>query len=215
MPKTTPLSIEFTKGVWNQNPVLASLLGLCPALAVTNAGINGLAMGLATTFVLVMSSLMISAMRNIIPHQVRIASFIVIIATFVTVADRFLAAFFPDISTTLGPYIPLIVVNCLILGRQEAFSSKNNIGRSLVDSFGMGFGFILVLVVLGVIREILGSGTIFGVTVMGDWFSPWMVMILPPGAFLTLGVLIAMYSWYNDRQASRAAKPGPAGRAES
>lgn len=215
MPKTTPLSIEFTKGVWNQNPVLASLLGLCPALAVTNAGINGLAMGLATTFVLVMSSLMISAMRNIIPHQVRIASFIVIIATFVTVADRFLAAFFPDISATLGPYIPLIVVNCLILGRQEAFSSKNNIGRSLVDSFGMGFGFILVLVVLGVIREILGSGTIFGVTVMGDWFSPWMVMILPPGAFLTLGVLIAMYSWYNDRQASRAAKPGPAGRAES
>ena len=214
MAKTTPLSTEFTKGLWEQNPVLATLLGLCPALAVTNAGINGLAMGLATTFVLVMSSLMISALRNIIPHQVRIASFIVIIATFVTVADRFLAAFFPDISSTLGPYIPLIVVNCLILGRQEAFSSKNSIGRSLIDSFGMGFGFLLVLVVLGVIREILGSGSIFGVTIMGDWFSPWMVMILPPGAFLTLGVLIAGYSWYNDR-ASLKASPRQAGRVDA
>lgn len=140
--KISPLA-EFTKGIWKDNPVMASLLGLCPVLAVTNAAMNGLAMGLATTFVLVTSSLIISALRNFIPHQVRIAGYIVIIATFVTVADRFLAAFMPDISASLGPYIPLIVVNCLILGRQEAFSSKNGIGRSLLDSLGMGIGFTL------------------------------------------------------------------------
>ncbi len=202
MAKQVSLSQEFLKGIWKENPVLASLLGLCPTLAVTNAAMNGLAMGLATTFVLVMSSLMISSMRNIIPHQVRIASYIVVIATFVTVADRFLAAFFPDISKTLGPYIPLIVVNCLILGRQEAFSSKNNIGRALLDAFGMGIGFILVLVVLGIVREILGSGTIFGATVLGAWFEPWMVMILPPGAFLTLGIMIGLANWFNDRRAA-------------
>lgn len=195
--KISPMA-EFAKGIWKENPVLASLLGLCPVLAVTNAAMNGLAMGLATTFVLVTSSLIISALRNFIPHQVRIAGYIVIIATFVTVADRFLAAYVPEISKSLGPYIPLIVVNCLILGRQEAFSSKNSIGRSLLDSTGMGIGFTLVLVTLGVIREILGSGSIFGLTVMGEWFSPWMVMILPPGAFLTLGILIALANWYND-----------------
>ena len=194
----TSLKTEFIKGLWKENPVLASLLGLCPTLAVTNAAMNGLAMGLATTFVLLSSSLMISALRNFIPHQVRIAGYIVIIATFVTVADRFLAAYLPAISASLGPYIPLIVVNCLILGRQEAFSSRNGIGRSLVDSLGMGIGFIGVLVVLGIIREILGSGSIFGVAILGDWFTPWMVMILPPGAFLTLGILIALANWYND-----------------
>lgn len=198
MSATTTLKFEFVKGLWRENPVMASLLGLCPTLAVTNAAMNGLAMGLATTFVLITSSLIISALRNFIPHQVRIAGYIVIIATFVTVADRFLAAFFPDISATLGPYIPLIVVNCVILGRQEAFSSRNGIGRSLLDSLGMGLGFIAVLVTLGTIREILGSGSIFGFSVMGDWFSPWMVMILPPGAFLTLGVLIAIANWIND-----------------
>jgi len=199
---TTTLKFEFVKGLWKENPVMASLLGLCPTLAVTNAAMNGLAMGLATTFVLITSSMIISALRNFIPYQVRIAGYIVIIATFVTVADRFLAAFFPDISATLGPYIPLIVVNCVILGRQEAFSSKNGIGRSLVDSLGMGLGFIMVLVTLGVIREILGSGSVFGVTVMGDWFTPWMVMILPPGAFLTLGLLIALANLFNDRRAA-------------
>ncbi len=200
MSATTSLKFEFVKGIWKENPVMASLLGLCPTLAVTNAAVNGLAMGLATTFVLLTSSLIISALRNFIPHQVRIAGYIVIIATFVTVADRFLAAFFPEISATLGPYIPLIVVNCLILGRQEAFSSRNNIGRSLLDSLGMGIGFIAVLVTLGIIREILGSGSIFGLAIMGDWFTPWMVMILPPGAFLTLGILIALANWYNDKR---------------
>ena len=200
MSASLSLKAELIKGIWRENPVMASMLGLCPTLAVTNAANNGLAMGLATTFVLLSSSLMISALRNFIPHQVRIAGYIVIIATFVTVADRFLAAYFPPISASLGPYIPLIVVNCLILGRQEAFSSRNGIGRSLLDSLGMGIGFIIVLVALGIIREILGSGSIFGFAVMGDWFTPWMVMILPPGAFLTLGIMIALANWYNDKR---------------
>ena len=206
MSATLSLKAEFIKGIWQENPVMASLLGLCPTLAVTNAAMNGLAMGLATTFVLLSSSLMISALRNFIPHQVRIAGYIVIIATFVTVADRFLAAYLPTISASLGPYIPLIVVNCLILGRQEAFSSRNGIGRSLIDSLGMGIGFIVVLVVLGIIREILGSGSVFGIAILGDWFTPWMIMILPPGAFLTLGILIALANWYNDPSRSKAGR---------
>jgi len=198
--KTSPLQ-EFIKGLWRENPVLASLLGLCPVLAVTNSAVNGMAMGLATTFVLLSSSIIISLVRKIIPHQVRIASFIVIIATFVTVADRFLAAYFPLISKALGPYVPLIVVNCIILGRQEAFSSKNRVIRSILDSSGMGVGFISVLIILGGFREVLGSGTFFGLTVLGEWFDPWMVMILPPGAFLGLGIFIAIANWINARRA--------------
>jgi electron transport complex protein RnfE len=198
--KQLSVAAEFIKGLWKENPVLSSLLGLCPVLAVTNSAINGLAMGLATTFVLLSSSIMISLLRKVIPHQVRIASFIVIIATFVTVADRFLAAYFPEISKALGPYVPLIVVNCIILGRQEAFSSKNGLGRSLLDSSGMGVGFIFVLIVLGGFREILGSGSFFGITVMPEAFDPWMVMILPPGAFLGLGFLIGLTNWINDRR---------------
>lgn len=201
MAKNKPsLLREYVKGLWDDNPVLRMLLGLCPALAVTNSGINGLAMGMATTFVLLSSSIIISLLRKVIPHQVRIAGYIVIIATFVTVADKFLAAFLPDISKALGPYVPLIVVNCLILGRQEAFSSKNSVGRSILDALGMGTGFIFVLVVLGGIREILGSATLFNLQILGDWFNPWMIMILPPGAFLTLGILIGLGNWINDRK---------------
>lgn len=196
------LSKEFGKGLWEENPVLVSLLGLCPTLAVTNSAINGLAMGLATTFVVVSSSILISSLRRLIPHQVRIAGYIVIIATFVTVADRFLAAFYPDISTALGPYVPLIVVNCIILGRQEAFSSKHSPGRSALDALGMGTGFIGVLFVLGSIRELLGSGSILSIPILGDWWAPWMVMILPPGAFLTLGLLIGLSNWINEKRAA-------------
>ncbi len=199
--KKTTMAVEFMKGLWDENPVLKSLLGLCPVLAVTNSATNGLAMGLATTFVLVTSSIIISSIRNLIPNQVRIPSFIVIIATFVTVADRFLAAYFPLISKDLGPYVPLIVVNCIILGRQEAFSSKNSVFRSILDSLGMGTGFVLVLIALGGFREVLGSATFFGITVLGDWFTPWMVMILPPGAFLGLGIFIGISNWINDRRA--------------
>jgi electron transport complex protein RnfE len=191
---------EVIKGIWKENPILIQLLGLCPTLAVTNSAINGMAMGLATTFVLVSSSIMISLLRKVIPHQVRIAGFIVIIATFVTVADRFLAAFFPLISKELGPYVPLIVVNCIILGRAEAFAAKNGLGRSILDAVGMGMGFIFVLILLGSFREILGSATLFGQTVLGAWFEPWMVMILPPGAFLGLGLFIGFANWYNARR---------------
>ncbi len=194
---------EFIKGLWDENPVFRQLLGLCPTLAVTGAVINGLAMGLATTFVLIFSSLVVSSIKKLIPSQVRIASYIVIIATFVTVADRFLAAFFPPISKSLGPYIPLIVVNCIILGRQEAYSSKNTVGRSLMDALGMSAGFVLALLILSAIREILGAGTFFGYQVMGAWFEPWIIMILPPGAFITLGILLALALQIERRTKSR------------
>ncbi len=194
---------EFIKGLWDENPVFRQLLGLCPTLAVTGAVINGLAMGLATTFVLIFSSLVVSSIKKLIPSQVRIASYIVIIATFVTVADRFLAAFFPPISKSLGPYVPLIVVNCIILGRQEAYSSKNKMGRSLMDALGMSAGFVLALLILSAIREILGAGTFFGYQVMGAWFKPWIIMILPPGAFITLGILLALALQIERRTKSR------------
>lgn len=186
------LAAEYVKGLWEENPVFRQLLGMCPILAVTNAVIYGIAMGLATTFVLLMSSLVISSIKKWIPAQVRIASFIVIIASFVTIADRVMAAFVPPISKALGPYIPLIVVNCIILGRQEAFSSKNSVGRSLVDALGMSTGFILALLILSSIRELLGMGTILGYQVLGSWFKPWIIMILPAGAFITLGILLAV-----------------------
>jgi len=199
--KKNTLIYETLKGIWDENPVLASLLGLCPVLAVTNSVENGLTMGLATTFVLMCSSTIVSLIRPLIPKQVRIASFIVVIATFVTVVDRYLAAFFPENSKALGPYIPLIVVNCIILGRQEAFSSKNNTGRSLLDSFGMSLGFIMVLVILGGLREILGSGTLLNFPLTGGYITPWMMMILPPGAFFGLGVLIGLVNLINERRA--------------
>jgi electron transport complex protein RnfE len=187
-----PLSAEFLKGLWDENPVFRQLLGMCPVLAVTNAVINGIAMGLAASFVLILSSLVVASIKNLIPSQVRIASYIVVIATFVTVADRFMAAFFPPISKALGPYVPLIVVNCIILGRQEAFSSRNSVGRSLIDSLGMSAGFVTALLVLSTIREVLGAGTFLGYQVMGSWFKPWIIMILPAGAFITLGVLLGI-----------------------
>ncbi|HAE86968.1 TPA: electron transport complex subunit RsxE [Candidatus Marinimicrobia bacterium] len=201
MAKKVSLLEDFTKGIWKENPILIALLGLCPTLAVTISVENGLAMGLAASFVLICSSTLISLLRNLIPKQVRIASFIVIIATFVTIADRYLAAFYPEISKNLGPFIPLIIVNCMILGRQEAFASKNGVGRSILDALGMGLGFTLVLLILSAIRELLGSGTILGYQIMWDSFSPWMVMILPPGAFLTLGLMIGASNWINDRRA--------------
>jgi electron transport complex protein RnfE len=189
---TKSIGQEFFKGLWDENPVFRQLLGLCPTLAVTNAVINGFAMGMATTFVLIFSSVVVSSIKKLIPSQVRIASYIVIIASFVTVADRVMAAFFPPISKSLGPYVPLIVVNCIILGRQEAFSSKNTVGRSLIDALGMSSGFVLAMLILSAIREILGMGTFLGYQVMGAWFEPWIIMILPPGAFITLGILLAI-----------------------
>jgi electron transport complex protein RnfE len=183
---------EFSKGLWLDNPVSRQLLGMCSTLAITNALINGIAMGLAVSFVLICSSLLVSLVRKFVPSQVRIATYIIIIASFVTMADRFLAAYFPPISKALGPYVPLIVVNCIILGRAEAFASKNSVGRSLIDALGMSAGYIIALLILSSVREILGSGTILGSQALGSWFKPWIIMILPPGAFITLGVLIAL-----------------------
>ncbi|MDZ7796187.1 MAG: electron transport complex subunit E [Candidatus Marinimicrobia bacterium] len=200
--KEKPVIQEFVKGLWDENPVLVQLLGLCPTLAVTVSAVNGIAMGAASTFVLVCSSFLVSLLRKVIPRQVRIASYIVIIATFVTIVDRFLAAYTPDVSKSLGPFIPLIIVNCMILGRQEAFSSKNTLGRSLLDALGIGIGFTVTLLVLSSVREILGAGTWFGMDIMWASFSAWKVMVLPPGAFLTLGVMIAAANWINKRRQS-------------
>jgi len=197
MANKNTLSYEFVKGLWDQNPILKQVLGTCPTLAVTVSALNGIAMALATTFVLTFSSLIISIVRKIIPNQVRIASYIVIIATFVTIVDYVMKAAFPDLSKALGPYIPLIVVNCIILGRAEAFASKNSPIRSVLDALGMGAGFLLALFILGSIRELLGSRTILGYQILPDFYTPWLVMILPAGAFITLGLLFGLVNLYN------------------
>ncbi|MFQ5901161.1 MAG: electron transport complex subunit RsxE [Thermodesulfobacteriota bacterium] len=194
------LGREYVKGLWDENPVIRQILGMCPTLAVTNSAINGLAMGLATTFVLISASTVVSIIRKIVSKQVRIATYVVIIAAFVTVADLFLKAKFPPLSKALGPYIPLIVVNCIILGRSEAFASKYPVHRAFIDALGMGTGFTWALVLLGIIRETLGFGSIFGFKIMGDWFTPWIIMILPAGAFITLGLLIGLVNQFTGKK---------------
>ena len=181
---------EFVKGLWRENPVFVQVLGMCPALAVTNTAVNGLAMGGATLFVLVCSSFLVSALRRLIPKPVRISTYIVIIATFVTVADFALQAAVPAIHRELGAFISLIVVNCLILGRQEAFASKYPVGPAVADALGMGGGFLLSLTLLGGAREVLGKGALFGMSLFGPDFEPWVIMILPPGGFFMLGFLL-------------------------
>ena len=200
MKKQVTLLREFTKGLWEINPTFKQILGMCPTLAVTVSAINGIAMALATTFVLVFSSLLISIVRKWIPNQVRIASYIVIIATFVTIVDLVMKAQFVELSKALGPFIPLIVVNCIILGRAEAFASKNNPLRSVLDALGNGVGFLISLFVLGSIREIIGSRTILGYQVLPNGFEPWLIMILPAGAFLTLGLLMGFANMYIERK---------------
>ncbi len=195
---------EFLKGLWKENPVFVQVLGMCPTLAVTNSAINGLAMGGATLFVLVMSSFLISVFRNIIPRQVRISTYIIIIATFVTVADFSLQALSPDVHRALGAFIPLIVVNCIILGRAEAFASRNRVGPAVMDALGMGGGFLMALLMLGGLREILGSGSFFGVSLFGPHFEPWVIMILPPGGFLMLGSLLLVFAAVKEGRAKLA-----------
>lgn len=194
---------EFLKGLWQENPVFVAVLGLCPALAVTNSAINGLAMGAATLFVLVGSSTLVSMLRKVIPKTVRISLYILIIATFVTMVDFCLAAWFPEIHKALGAFIALIVVNCLILGRQEAFASKNRLLPSLADASGMALGFTVALTTIGMIREVLGSGSIFGVPLFGSQFEPWVIMILPPGGFFTLGALLWLFQALKARGAKK------------
>lgn len=186
------LASEFTKGFIEENPLLRLVLGLCPALAVTTMAINGVAMGLAATAVLVGSNLVISILRRFIPSQVRIPVFIVVIASFVTIIDMVMAGYFYELHKVLGLFIPLIVVNCIILGRAEAFASRNPVLLSLADGLGMGLGFTLALIILGSVREILGNGTIFGVPIFTPRFEPALVMLLPPGAFLALGLLLGL-----------------------
>ncbi len=196
---------ETVKGIWKENPVLVQLLGLCPALAVTNSAINGVVMGVAVTFVLTGSSVLVSLFRSMIPKQVRITTFIVVIATFVTVADLTLQAYLPDIHKELGAFVPLIVVNCIILGRAEAFASRNPLRLAVGDALGMSGGFTLALLMLGSIREVLGSGSLFGVDLFGSSFEPWVIMILPPGGFLTAGVLLMIFAHLKKRQQQKAA----------
>lgn len=182
----------FLNGLITENPTLVLFLGMCPTLAVTTGVVNGIGMGLSTTAVLVCSNIVISLLRKFIPDKIRIASFVVIIAGFVTVVQMLLNAYVPALSSSLGIYIPLIVVNCIILGRAEAFASKNTVGKSALDGLGMGLGFTCALVIIASIREILGAGTFAGIQLFGDGFQPVSLMILPPGAFLTLGVLLAV-----------------------
>lgn len=189
------------RGVWKDNPVLVATLGLCPTLAVTNSVANSLVMGLATLFVLVCSSFLVSSVRTVVPNQVRISTFILIIATFVTIADMVLEAIVPTVHRALGAFIALIVVNCIILGRQEAFASKNTIGRSVLDALGSGTGFTLTLLMMGIPRELLGNGSLLGYDVMGPRFEPWVVMILPPGGFLMIGLLLVAKNWWAVRTA--------------
>lgn len=186
---------NFSKGIIKENPVFVLLLGLCPTLGVTSSAINGLGMGLATTFVLVMSNLVVSLVRDFIPDKVRIPSFIVVIASFVTIVELVMQAYSPALYESLGIFIPLIVVNCIVLGRAEAFASKNNPLSSIIDGLGMGLGFAFALTLLGSVRELLGSGGIFGFKFMqGDLM---LVFVLAPGAFIVLGYLIALINKLN------------------
>lgn len=181
---------NFTKGFFKENAVFVQLLGMCPTLGVTSTAINGLGMGLATTFVLVMSNIVISLVKGFIPDKVRIPAFIVIIASFVTVVDLVMAGYLPGLHEQLGLFIPLIVVNCIVLGRAEAFASKNDVVSSMFDGLGMGLGFAMALLMLGSVREILGSLSLFGIQLVDA--DGILLFILPPGAFLALGFLIAL-----------------------
>jgi electron transport complex protein RnfE len=178
---------EFVKGLWRENPVFVQVLGMCPTLAVTNSALNALAMGLATTFVLVMSNTLIAALRHFIPAQVRIGSYILVIATFVTAVDYLIQALSLTLHQALGAFISLIVVNCIIMGRAEAFAARHTVGASFLDGLGMGLGFTFGLLCLGALREILGHGALFGWRVLPAGFEPWVVMLLPSGGFIALG----------------------------
>ena len=197
---------ELLKGLWRDNPVFVQVLGMCPTLAVSNTARNALAMGLATLFVLTLSNAVISSIRKIVPKQVRISTFILVIATFVTIVDYLIQAISLDLHRALGAFISLIVVNCIILGRAEAFASKNPIGVSIADGLGMGLGFTFALFCLGAVREVLGAGSLFGVRVLPSSFEPWVVMILPSGGFFTLALWLLLFRWLKTRRPAEAAQ---------
>lgn len=199
----SPGTDDFLQGVWKRNPVFVQVLGMCPVLAVSNTAINGLAMGLATTFVLLMSNIAVSLIRRVVPGQVRIVTFILLIATFVTIVDYVIQAISLELHKSLGAFISLIVVNCLILGRAEAFASRQGVWRSTCDAIGMGTGFTLALFCLAVVREILGNGSLFGAPLFGDAYQPWTVMMLPPGGFFTLAACLLLLNWHGQRNAAK------------
>jgi len=182
---------QLLSGLIDNNPTLVQLLGMCSTLAVTTSLDNALGMGIATTIVLTCSNMVVSLLRKLIPSRIRIAAYVVIIAGFVTIVDQLLQAFFPDLSASLGIFIPLIVVNCIILARAESYASKNTPLRSVIDGVSMGLGFTLALTVMAAVRELLGSGKLYGFTVLGSWYSPAVFFLMAPGGFLTLGLLIA------------------------
>ena len=206
--KSTPRE-DLLRGLWQENPVFAQFLGLCPTLAVTNTLANGIAMGLATGFVLIGSSILVAALKRFIPNEVRITAYILIIATFVTIVDLVMAALVPAIYKTMAAFIALIVVNCIILGRQEAFAARNTVWRSTLDAIGMSAGFTIVLLLMSGIRELLGSGSLFGINVLGPNFEPWVIMVLPPGGFFTLAAYLLLFGWWKHRQEVRAGKKAP------
>jgi len=193
---------NLTNGLVKENPIFVQLLGMCPTLAVTTSAVNGIGMGLASTAVLVASNFAISLLRNFIPSKVRIPAFIVIIASFVTMVGMAMEAYTPDLYNALGLFIPLIVVNCIILARAESFASKNNIGNSLLDGLGMGLGFTMSLTILGSVRELFGNGSIFNMAILPASYKPALIMILPPGAFLALGLLLALYNYVQYKRAN-------------
>ncbi len=199
---------EFMEGIWRQNPVFVMVLGMCPTLAVTVSAMNALSMGLATMFVLVCSCGLVSLMRRIVPKEVRIATYIVIIATFVTVVDYVIQAVSLAVYDALGAFIQLIVVNCIILGRAEAHASKNPPVAAMVNATGMSLGFVIGLFALGAVREVLGAGTLFGFSLFGANFQPWVVMVLPPGGFIVLGAWLLLFSALKRRQEARLAAQG-------
>jgi Na+-translocating ferredoxin:NAD+ oxidoreductase subunit E len=190
---------EFMEGIWKQNPVFVMVLGMCPTLAVTVSAVNALSMGLATTFVLVFSCLLVSLMRALVPKEVRIATYIVIIATFVTVVDYVIAAISLAVYEALGAFIQLIVVNCIILGRAEAHASRHPPLKASLNALGMGIGFTIGLFALGSVREVLGAGKLFGFSLFGPEFQPWVVMVLPPGGFFVLGAWLLLFNWRRRR----------------
>jgi len=202
MRETTPQQ-DLIRGIWRENPVLIQLLGLCPALAVTNTVVNALAMAGATTFVLLGSSFLVSLLKKLIPQEVRISTYILIIATFVTIVDMVLHALAPTVYADLGAFIALIVVNCIILGRQEAFASKRPVRRALLDALGTAAGFTIAMVMMGSFREILGYGSFLGFPLFGENYEPWVVMISPPGGFFTLGFILLFLGWREEKKAKK------------
>lgn len=204
--KRSTATEDLLRGIWKENPTLVLLLGMCPTMAITNSVSNSFAMGVITGFVMILSAIVVSTIRRVVTHEVRVATYILIIATFVQLADILSEAYIPDAHKALGAFIPLIVGNCLVLGRQEAFSSRNTVWRSTLDGIGMSAGFTLGLCLVGTVREILGSGTWFGLRVMPPNFEPWVIMNLPPGGFLGFGlVLLALAAWNQRRM-----RPAPA-----